>query len=285
MSSGESPLPAPHRAPGPEDAASRARRPMALGEEPLSDVPHLLDEVGRCHARPQPVVLTQRVLEDREDLSVAGLVVAHLPANSSRCASPSARSTSRAQHSSALRSSSTLKAQNRPNGPYSTRGAQRLRELARDPSTECASTDASATDIGQRRGTGCAARLPPPNPTPRRRPARRTPPPAALDRRGGGPHRGYTRCASPRPSTPRPWRDGSGRVPLRPAACARSGRRWRSPGRRCSRPARVRAPAARAGAARGRVAPGSGRATGRAGGRTPRRSARPSPRRRGPRCS
>jgi hypothetical protein len=51
---------------------------VALGEEPLADVSHLLDEVGRCHARPQAIILAQRVLKDREDRSVAGFVVAHL---------------------------------------------------------------------------------------------------------------------------------------------------------------------------------------------------------------
>src|SRR6478736_4075524 len=49
--------------------------PVTLRKEPLADLADPLDEVGRSHARPQPVVLAQRVLEDREDLAVANLVV------------------------------------------------------------------------------------------------------------------------------------------------------------------------------------------------------------------
>jgi hypothetical protein len=77
-------------------------------------------------------------------------------ANSSRWASPSARSTSRAQHSSALRSSSMLKPQNRPKGAYSSaaRSAFVTLSVTRPPN---ASTDASATDTGASRNWVCCS--------------------------------------------------------------------------------------------------------------------------------
>ena len=133
---GRLPLPAPHRASRPEHAASGARHPMALGEEPLADVPHLIDEVGRCHARPQSVVLTQRVVEDRENAPVATLVVAHLSELLAlRVALGQVDQPCPAQLGAALELH--VEGAELSERAVLERAAQRLRELARDPSAEC----------------------------------------------------------------------------------------------------------------------------------------------------